>query len=75
MKGLDTSMAYVGWFDTFEGQKSTGKEKNVESELIRQLYSLGAIIIAKVSCSIGISSASNLCVDLKVRHRACKVCG
>ena len=33
---------------TFEGQKGTGKEKRFESELVRELYSLGAIPIAKV---------------------------
>lgn len=48
IKGLGTSMAYVGWIDTFEGHRGTGKEKNFESELIRELYSLGAIPIAKV---------------------------
>ncbi|KAF8846807.1 amidase [Acephala macrosclerotiorum] len=47
IKGLETSMAYVGWIGTFEGEKGTGKEKNTESELIRELYSLGAIPIGK----------------------------
>lgn len=41
-------MAYVGWIGTFEGEKGTGKEKNTESELIKELYSLGAIPIGKV---------------------------
>ena len=41
-------MAYIGWIGTFEGQKGTGKEKRFESELVRELYSLGAIPIAKV---------------------------
>jgi hypothetical protein len=49
-------MAFVGWIGTFEGKKGTGKEKNTESELIRELYSLGAIPIGKVSvlqvCSV-----------------------
>lgn len=49
IKGLGTSMAYVGWINTFEGHRGTGKEKNFESELIRELYSLGAIPIAKTS--------------------------
>jgi amidase len=39
IKGLDTSMGYVGWI---------GKERPVESELIRELVELGAIPIAKV---------------------------
>ena len=41
-------MAWVGWIGTFEGRKGNGKEKLVESELIRELYSLGAVLIAKV---------------------------
>ena len=41
-------MGYVGWIGTFEGRKGTGKEKVFQSELVRQLKSLGAILIAKV---------------------------
>jgi amidase len=41
-------MAFVGWIGTFEGKKGTGKERTFESELIRELYSLGAIPIGKV---------------------------
>ena len=49
IKGLNTSMAYVGWIGTFQGHKDTGKYKFCESELVRELYSLGVIPIAKVS--------------------------
>jgi amidase len=42
-------MAYVGWIGTFEGLKGTGKEKVVESELVKELLSLGAVPMAKVS--------------------------
>ena len=48
VKGTETSMAYIGWIGTFEGRKGTGKEKVFESELVRELHSLGAIPIAKV---------------------------
>ncbi|KAK0670021.1 Acetamidase [Cercophora samala] len=47
IKGLETSMAYVSWIGTFEGKKGTGMEKHVESELVRELYSLGAVPIGK----------------------------
>ncbi|KAK5449840.1 hypothetical protein LTS15_008412 [Exophiala xenobiotica] len=47
IKGLDTSMAFVGWIGTFEGKKGTGKERHVESELVRELHSLGAIPLGK----------------------------
>jgi amidase len=49
IKGLDTSMGFIGWIGTFEGEKGTGKERNVESELIRELNILGAVPIGKVS--------------------------
>lgn len=48
VKGLGTTMGYVGWIDTFEGKKNTGKDKKFESEVVRELRSLGAIPIAKV---------------------------
>jgi amidase len=48
IKGFETSMAYVGWIDTFEGVKDPMNAKNVDSELSRELWSLGAIPIAKV---------------------------
>ena len=51
IKGLETSMGYIGWIGTFEGQKGTGKEKNVKSELIQELKSLGAVPIGKVISS------------------------
>ncbi|KAJ0419072.1 amidase signature domain-containing protein [Aspergillus carlsbadensis] len=47
IKGLDTSMGFIGWIGTFEGEKGTGKERNVESELIRELNILGAVPIGK----------------------------
>ncbi|KAI5918985.1 amidase signature domain-containing protein [Camillea tinctor] len=49
VKGLETSMAYVSWIGTFEGQSNTGKEKNFESQIVKELYSLGAIPIGKTT--------------------------
>ncbi|KAL2826072.1 amidase signature domain-containing protein [Aspergillus cavernicola] len=49
IKGLDTSMGFIGWIGTFEGEKGTGKEKNVESELIREFNILGAVPIGKTT--------------------------
>ncbi|KAM7192735.1 Amidase signature domain containing protein [Rhypophila sp. PSN 637] len=48
VKGLETCMGYVGWVDTFEGQKGTKKERKFESELIREFNTLGAVVIGKV---------------------------
>jgi amidase len=41
-------MGYVGWIGTFEGQKGTGKEGKFDSEVVRELFGLGAIPLAKV---------------------------
>lgn len=49
VKGLGTSMGYVGWIGTFEGKKDTGKEKSFESEVVRELWSLGAVPIGKTT--------------------------
>ncbi|CZR55783.1 related to general amidase [Phialocephala subalpina] len=49
VQGVDTSMGYVGWLNSYEGRKGTGKEKVVESELIRELRSLGGIPFCKTS--------------------------
>ena len=49
MEGLETTMGYVGWIDTFEGEKGSGKERRFESQIVRDLRSLGAIPFAKVS--------------------------
>lgn len=48
IKGLGTSMAYIGWIDTFEGKKGTGKEKVFESQIIKDFLALGAIPLGKV---------------------------
>ncbi|KAK7897999.1 hypothetical protein LTR67_004631 [Exophiala xenobiotica] len=49
IKGVETTMGYVGWIDTFEGVKGTGKEKNVDSELVQEIKALGAVPFCKTS--------------------------
>ncbi|OTA89503.1 hypothetical protein M434DRAFT_398549 [Hypoxylon sp. CO27-5] len=49
IKGMETTMGYVGWIGTFEGKRGTGKEQKVESELVGELIRLGAVPIAKTS--------------------------
>lgn len=49
VKGVDTHMGYVGWIGTFQGKKGTGKEKVHESEMVRELRSLGATLYCKTS--------------------------
>lgn len=42
-------MGYVGWIGTFEGKKGTGKEKIFESEMVKELRALGAVLYCKTS--------------------------
>ncbi|KAL8866321.1 MAG: hypothetical protein Q9198_008940, partial [Flavoplaca austrocitrina] len=49
VKGVETSMGYVGWIGTFQGKKGTGKEKVFESELVKELRDLGAVLYCKTS--------------------------
>ena len=42
-------MGYVGWIGTFEGRKGTKKEKLFESEMVRELRALGAVLYVKTS--------------------------
>ena len=42
-------MGYIGWIGTFEGRKGTGKERVFESELVRELRVLGAVLYCKTS--------------------------
>lgn len=49
VKNVETSMGYVGWIGTFEGQKGTGKERVFESEMVRELRASGAILYCKTA--------------------------
>lgn len=49
VKGVETSMGYVGWLNTFEGRKNTGKEKTYESLMVEELRKAGAILYCKTS--------------------------
>ncbi|KAF7919378.1 uncharacterized protein EAE97_011710 [Botrytis byssoidea] len=49
VRGVETTMGYVGWIGTFEGKKGTGKERVFESEMVKELRSLGAIMFCKTT--------------------------
>lgn len=36
VKGVETTMGYTGWINTFEGKRGTGKEKVFESEMVKE---------------------------------------
>ncbi|KAL8853963.1 MAG: hypothetical protein Q9221_001271 [Calogaya cf. arnoldii] len=49
VKGVETTMGYVGWIGTFQGKKGTGKERVFESEMVQELRDLGAVLYCKTS--------------------------
>ncbi|KAM3419149.1 hypothetical protein BST61_g5094 [Cercospora zeina] len=49
VKGVETHMGYVGWIGSFQGTKGTGKERNFESEMVKDFRSLGAVLYVKTS--------------------------
>ncbi|KAF2489815.1 amidase [Lophium mytilinum] len=49
VKGVETTMGYVGWIGTYEGKRGTGKELNSNSQLVDELLSLGAVLYCKTS--------------------------
>ncbi|KAJ5513425.1 Amidase [Penicillium fimorum] len=49
VKGVETTMGYVGWIDTFQGQQNDPRSGTEESELVRELRNLGAVLYCKTS--------------------------
>ncbi|KAF4447181.1 general amidase [Fusarium austroafricanum] len=49
VKGMNTTMAYVGWIDTSIGRKNSPCNMAAESQIVKELEALGAITIAKLS--------------------------
>lgn len=48
VKDTDTTMGYVGWIGSYEGEKSPEKVHKFESQIVEELLSLGAILYCKV---------------------------
>ena len=49
VKDVETTMGYVGWIGTFEGNKVDKRRGTFESEMVRELRSLGAVLYCKTS--------------------------
>ncbi|KAG5300065.1 amidase [Histoplasma capsulatum G186AR] len=49
VKGVETTMGYVGWVGTFQGQKGDPRRLVFESELVKELRSAGAVLHCKTS--------------------------
>ncbi|EXJ93263.1 hypothetical protein A1O1_01655 [Capronia coronata CBS 617.96] len=49
IKGIETTMGYVGWIGTFQGNKDDPRRFTFESELVKELRNLGAVLYCKTS--------------------------
>ncbi|KAF8451454.1 amidase signature domain-containing protein [Kalaharituber pfeilii] len=49
VNGTDTTMGYVGWIGTYEGSRDPNKVHKVESQIVKELLSLGAVLYCKTS--------------------------
>ncbi|KIV85071.1 hypothetical protein PV11_00806 [Exophiala sideris] len=49
VKGVETTMGYVGWIGTFEGTKDDPRKGTFESEMVKELRALGAVLYCKTS--------------------------
>lgn len=49
VKGYDTTMGYVGWIGTYEGSRDPAKVHKINSQLVEELLSLGAVLYCKVN--------------------------
>ncbi|KAI4241118.1 MAG: hypothetical protein L6R40_004757 [Gallowayella cf. fulva] len=52
VKGYDTTMGYVGWIGTHEGSSDPAKVHKVNSQVVEELLSLGAVLYCKVITSL-----------------------
>ncbi|KAM3087344.1 hypothetical protein ACMFMG_001441 [Clarireedia jacksonii] len=53
IKGSDTTMGYVGWIDTFEGDRESKRVGKVDSDIVAQLESMGAVVFCKPDSALG----------------------
>ncbi|KAL3478068.1 amidase signature domain-containing protein [Aspergillus californicus] len=49
VSGVETTMGYVGWIGTFQGIENDARRGVFESELVRELRQLGAVLFCKTS--------------------------
>lgn len=77
VRGVETHMGYVGWIGTFQGAKDTGKERVYESEMVKELRSLGATLYCKTSvphtlmCGETVNNVIGYTWNPKNRNLAC----
>ncbi|KAF1984926.1 putative general amidase GmdA [Aulographum hederae CBS 113979] len=49
VKGVDTTMGYIGWIGTFEGAQNAKNYRTHESLMVQELRELGAVLYCKTS--------------------------
>ena len=49
VKNVETTMGYVGWIGTFQGKKDDPRKGTFESEMVRELRALGAVLFCKTA--------------------------
>ena len=49
VEGYDTTMGYVGWIETYEGDEDPARVHKVDSQIVKELLSLGAVLYCKVN--------------------------
>ncbi|KAJ5405205.1 hypothetical protein N7465_006489 [Penicillium sp. CMV-2018d] len=49
VKDVETTMGYVGWINSFQGHQNDPRSGTEESELVRELRNLGAVLYCKTS--------------------------
>ena len=60
VKGYDTTMGYVGWIGTYEGSRDPAKVHKINSQLVEELLSLGAVLYCKVDRLLDHASSAML---------------
>ncbi|KAE8392147.1 amidase signature domain-containing protein [Aspergillus alliaceus] len=60
VKGVETMMGYVGWIGTFEGKKGDLRRATFESELVKELRNLGAVLYCKTSVPASLMSGETV---------------
>jgi amidase len=49
VRNVDTHMGYVGWINTFRGQQHSADSRTFESEMCKELRTLGAVLYVKTA--------------------------
>lgn len=60
VKGVETTMGYVGWINTFQGKTDDPRYLTHESELVKELRAAGAVLYCKTSVPMTLMSGETM---------------